>query len=324
MKVFYISTNQHRIYHYLNESIIQAFYQMNVPLFVCQRETPIGQLAEFLHEQNKPVLALTLIGDLPNNLINFLQKNEIKSVVWLTEDPFYIDQSLQIMKSFDFRFTIDSGAYDYYQKQGISQIYHLPLGTNTSIFSEKKVDPFYESDVLLVGYPYPTRVQLVKFLLECGNFSITVIGKEWHNFIPKRFRKHKNIRIINQWIEPIEVSKFYNGAKIVLNSHRNPRFTFYHNKQLIQNRTMNNRTFDIAACGRFQLINPLSELRNYFTEEEMITYENEQDCLEKIHYYLENENIRQLIAKKAQLKVVQCHTFRHRLEEIMSIIQQKI
>ncbi|MCJ7841373.1 glycosyltransferase [Lederbergia sp. NSJ-179] len=321
MKILYISSGYPMIYHYLDRNIERALHYASQKCILFQPHESIDQLESILNEEEAPQFSLTLLGDhLSKQARNLLSDYHMKQAVWLTEDPFYIDQTIQRIFDDDYVFTIDSGAQKEYLSAGFSHVYHLPLGTDPTTFARMQVDNRYQSDVLLVGYPYPSRVQLVEFLLRNGSFPITVIGKQWYNRLAKKYRKHVNITLYDQWLEPEEIAKFYNGAKIVLNPHRHSGFSFQQNRRNIRNETINNRTFDIAACGAFQLIEELPDLRLFFSEDEMISYQDHRDCLEKIYFYLTREQIRRRVGVQVQKKVYNKHTFQHRIETIMDIM----
>ncbi|NGY87892.1 glycosyltransferase family 1 protein [Bacillus megaterium] len=55
---------------------------------------------------------------------------------------------------------------------------------------------------------------------------------------------------------------------------------------------MNNRTFDISACGAFQLVDYKEDLYSQYNEDEIVHYINPSDCLDKIHYFIHEENSR--------------------------------
>lgn len=83
------------------------------------------------------------------------------------------------------------------------------------------------------------------------------------------------------------------------------------------------RIFDIMGAGGFLLTNYQQELPEYFTiGQDLDVYENEEDLIEKIHYYLEHEEERMQIAGNGQKKVRECYTWKQRVEDIMAIMEQ--
>ncbi|WP_340598683.1 CgeB family protein [Priestia megaterium] len=281
----------------------------------------INEYKEIL-DYSKIEFIFTLMGANINKLLlNVLEQSNIPFGIWLTEDPFYIDKSLEIMSDKKIFFTIDLGAYNFYQAKGYKNVSYLPLGTNPTIFTKKEVNSWYGSDILFLGYPYPSRVSLAKLILENTNYQLTLIGKGWYRQIPKRWRRLKQLRIIDEWTPPNLASYYYNGAKLVINDHRKIDFAYNKNSIKVENKSINNRTFDISSCGAFQLVDYKEDLYNQYKEDEIIHYTSPTDCLNKINYYIHEDQLRKLISDKAQCRVATNHTIDSRISSILNFIK---
>ncbi|GEM_PF-28389 len=83
------------------------------------------------------------------------------------------------------------------------------------------------------------------------------------------------------------------------------------------------RVYDILGNGGFLLTNYQSELMEYFIPDvDLVIYENEEDLLSKITYYLKNEDERNQIARNGYNKVKSLYTYEKRLEKIIEIVWQ--
>lgn len=81
------------------------------------------------------------------------------------------------------------------------------------------------------------------------------------------------------------------------------------------------RAFDIMGSGGFLLSNYQEDfLENFTPGEDFEYYENEQDLLDKIDYYLSHEAERQEIAKNGHAKVASAHTYRDRVREMLDAL----
>ncbi len=305
----------------MDKSIQTALANNNYEWVYFHPSEPMEKLKSIVgHFQ--PQLVLTVLGDhLSVQAVQYLKENGIKLACWMTEDPFYMDKTVHTSNRFDYIFTIDSGALKHYQSIH-PNVYHLPLGTDPAIFKPDSVKDEYKSDLLLVGYPYPTRVSLVHFLLENIMCKITVIGRGWQYKLQRRWRTDSRVTIKNVWIEPQEVAHYYNGASIVLNPHRTHDFVHNQNKLGVVGESINNRTFDIGACEAFQLVEAKPDLYSFFTKEEMIGYHDYKDCLHKVVTYMNDEEGRKSISEKAREAVLAKHTFQHRVRQMIDIIQK--
>lgn len=84
------------------------------------------------------------------------------------------------------------------------------------------------------------------------------------------------------------------------------------------------RMWDVlGACG-FLLTNYQAEIPYYFEEgKDLVCFDDEKDLVEKVGYYLNHEEERKEIARNGYRKVKEIHTYRKRLEQMLSIIGQK-
>ena len=82
------------------------------------------------------------------------------------------------------------------------------------------------------------------------------------------------------------------------------------------------RIFEGMSCQKLVITDRLPEIRqlnNIFVEnEEIIFYDNKEEALEKIHYYLTNNEEREKIAKKGYKKVMDCFTTKNYIEYVIT------
>jgi len=320
MKVLYIYSGFEGIYSYLEEWIIDSFKKKNLEIVTVPSSISINDFIEII-KNDQITFSFTLMGININKLLfQYLEKTHIPFCIWLTEDPFYLDKSLEIINSKSIFFTIDLGSYEFYKSKGYKNIFYLPLGTNPNIFKKMMIDETYMSDVLFLGYPYPSRVNLARIVLENTNYKLTLIGKGWRKQIPKNLRRSKQLLIIDKWIPPILAASFYNGAKIVINQHREMNFVQNKNSLQVESESINNRTFDISACGAFQLIDYKKDLYSQYQEDEIVHYQNPSDFINKINKFIYEDDYREFIAYKAQSKVLLNHTWDARVSSIIDTV----
>ena len=323
MNILLISSGFGGIYDYFDHSIKKAFetYQHKCSLFNVYKG--IHGLIKCV-EETKPDLVLTLAGFLlPKEMNDYLSQHHIKQAVWFTEDPFYMDQTLKLYDRYDYIFTIDRNAYHKYLDKGHPSVHLLPLATNTNVFFEDSTKDF-EFDINIVGYPYPERLDLVMDLLEKTPYSVLVVGKKWVELLGDRL-EHPQLTVIDHWITSREAARYYNTTKICLNSHRPYDLKENQNAIGLMNHSINNRTFDIAACGAFQLISNMEDLPRYFTKnKDIVAFDSKNECLQLIEYYIKEAHQRQEIAQKAKQKVLNGHTFSHRIQTISHVLKQNI
>lgn len=111
-----------------------------------------------------------------------------------------------------------------------------------------------------------------------------------------------------------EMPKIFHCSKINLNITMRPIQT-----------GLSLRIWDVLGCGGFLLSNYQSEIPEYFElGKELDCYESLADLKEKCAYYLAHDDIRQEIAHNGYEKVKQFHTYRHRIAEILRVLDDTL
>lgn len=81
------------------------------------------------------------------------------------------------------------------------------------------------------------------------------------------------------------------------------------------------RCMDIMGAGGFLLTNYQADfIDDFIPGEDFVFYENESDFIHKIDYFLSHETERVQIIENAKGKMLDCHTFLHRVRTILSIV----
>jgi len=78
------------------------------------------------------------------------------------------------------------------------------------------------------------------------------------------------------------------------------------------------RALDIMGCGGLLMSNYQEELDEYFTDgESLVLFSGLEDCLEKINFYLEHDEAREMIARKGFETVEKNFTYERMLSELI-------
>ena len=84
---------------------------------------------------------------------------------------------------------------------------------------------------------------------------------------------------------------------------------------------LSQRIWDILGCNGFLLTNYQNELPEYFDiGKDLDCFENINECLEKVSYYLSHDDIRQEIADNGYQKIKAMHTYQIRIAQMIKII----
>lgn len=83
---------------------------------------------------------------------------------------------------------------------------------------------------------------------------------------------------------------------------------------------INQRPFDISACGAFVLTDERESLRELFGPDEVVSYRDMEELVELAGYYLRNADERIRISRRARARVLKEHTYKHRIDEMLGLI----
>lgn len=163
--------------------------------------------------------------------------------------------------------------------------YYLPSGVDTGIF---KIYPGEERniDVGFIGknYGLPIRNDFISKLKEHSKEFSFEDPAEGSLFFEK-------------------AARFYNKCKIVVNDSQQNEITM--------------RMFEATACGCLLITREVPYLDEIFEyNKEVVTYKTFDEMIEKINYYLENEEDRKIIAENGRQKTISNHGYYDRAKFI--------
>lgn len=274
-------------------------------------EAVIAKCAEF-----NPHLILALAqAPLCVGSLKKLQDNKIPTAFWFVEDFRLRGYWKDVAPFYDFFFTIQKTEFiEELRKIGVKHPYYLPLAASPDIHKKMELPEheknIYKSDISFVGAGYYNRRRFFEGLLD---FDFKIWGNEWDLNSPLC----RYIQRSGERIETEEIVKIFNSTKININLHSSA----YHEGINPNGDFLNPRTFEIAACGAFQLVDYRSELAEFFRiDEEIVCFYNLDDLRKKIRHYLVNHEERIKIATLSRKRVLSEHTYELRMREMFNFL----
>jgi spore maturation protein CgeB len=83
---------------------------------------------------------------------------------------------------------------------------------------------------------------------------------------------------------------------------------------------VNPRTFELAACGAFQIVDDRTLLPEIFTKEQLLTFSRPDDLAPLVRQWLRDEEGRRQMAEAARQRVLAEHTYGHRMRQLLAQI----
>ena len=276
----------------LSATLTESFTEKPIDVLICMAQAPVS--AKFLTE---------------------LRKKGVITVLWFVEDYLRFTYWRDMAKYFDFVFTIQKGdCIEQIRRAGAGEVHYLPTAFDPFVHAPLKLSDTertqWGSPLSFVGAGYHNRQQMFASL---AHHPFKIWGSEWPTCKPFDQMVQQGARRISAE----EYVKIFNATEINLNLHSSTeRDGVEPNGDFI-----NPRTFELAGCGAFQLVDERTLLPEAFEiGREIITFNSFSDLTEKIQYYLEHPQERVEIAQRARARVLRDHTYDKRIEQMLSVI----
>ncbi|RXZ81233.1 spore maturation protein [Paenibacillaceae bacterium] len=306
----------------IDDGIIEALNMSVRELHVAEATVMYEKASEL-----KPDLVVVLNGlhVFPDNhlqQVDAIRALGIRTLIWFADDPYEIDNSAHVAPHYDIILTHELSAVELYRRQGCATVHYMPLGVHPGLFKPQLVGEEYESDVCFIGQGFWNRIELFDAIAaELSEYKVVIAGGLW-----ERLNRYSELKssIRSGWMPVEETIKFYNGAKIVINLHRTTEpGPDNKNSMNLPGRSINPRTYEIAACGALQLTDIREDLNVYYRAGlELDTFSTPVELQDKIRYYLNNAPARRMMAMRGLLRTLREHTFIHRVQHWLSLIKE--
>lgn len=249
-----------------------------------------------------------------------------KTVVgWQIDDPYYIDHAPKFAADLDLVPTVDSAALPVYAGLGAKARF-LPLACDPALHRDYGAAAARERcDVSFIGAPFgeSRRTRLIDELAVClPKYDTRIAGATDIDSWRKGLRNFAALApcIHDARVSPEEAARFFSASRINLNIHKDSYgHPWDQNAGRVEGRSPCERTFAIAGCGGFQLIDDTRpDLAGLFVPgRELVTFADAADLAAKIDYYLAHDGERREIARAGQARAYAGHTYLHRLKAIL-------
>jgi spore maturation protein CgeB len=136
-----------------------------------------------------------------------------------------------------------------------------------------------------------------------------------HGRSPITGYSHELLRSNHQPLYGIDMYNLFNKAKIILNIHIGVAGEYAGNMRL----------FEVTGVGSCLLTDYKRNLKDLFdVDKEVVVYNSQEDCIEKVKWLLENENQRKEIAQLGQKRTLESHTVGDRCKTIIDLINSEL
>jgi spore maturation protein CgeB len=161
----------------------------------------------------------------------------------------------------------------------------------------------WKSDVVFIGGADRDRIEYLEAIADLPDVDLRLYGGYWNRY-PKLQPHYGGFALGRDYRLALSGSKL--AICLVRRANRDGHVM---------------RTFEIPACGTFMLAERTEEHLNLFREdEEMVCFTSANEMVEKIRFYLTNENKRLEISQKGfQIITEGKHTYKDRFMQLLQV-----
>jgi spore maturation protein CgeB len=275
----------------------------------------LGQGIELKAEEFQPDLILALAqAPLHHPTLGRLEQMGIPTAFWFVEDYRTLPYWQDVAAGYGYFFGIQQGEFlDEVKRSGVRNYGYLPTAAEPEIHAPitltKAEREEYGSPLSFVGAGYHNRERFFRGLTD---YSLKIWGSEWPLTLPLApFVQRDAARVDSE-----TCVKIFNASVINLNLHSST----YQEGIDPDGDFVNPRTFEIASCSAFQLVDRRALMPDLFAKDELETFGSMEELRSKIHRYLTDPEARQTVAKRGRARVLAEHTYEARMEELLALM----
>lgn len=268
-------------------------------------------LAEAQRRRPDVVLALAQ-APLSARALETLRDRDIPTAHWFVENYRVTQYWRTNAALYDWYFTVQRGVFhEKLGSVGARNVSWLPVACNPSRHRPVRLSPRstarYGSTVCFTGFGYYNRREMLRGLLD---LDFKIWGRGFSGTPLSRIVQNDGMGY-----DELELRRIASAARIHVNLHSASHLAGVDP----EGDYLNPRTFELAACGAFQLVDRRSDLPSSFAVgTEIATFEDLASLRERIAYYDRHDEERRSMARAARRRALRDHTYRHRMSALLS------
>lgn len=269
--------------------------------------------------ERKPDMVFCLAqAPLSIHALERLREVGIINAFWFVEDFRFMRYWEMYAPAYDFYFTIQKGEFlKQLERVGARACAYLPVAADPDIHRPLVLTADersrYGSDLSFLGAGYYNRQCMFKGLID---FDLKIWGTEWD----RKSILWPHVQDKGRRISTEEAVKIFNASKININLHSSD----HHDGVTPDGDFINPRTFEIASCAAFQLVDRRADLEYFFDiGREIVCFSSLEELREKAAYYLRHPDGRSAVASAGRKRILADHTYEHRMRDMCKIVLEQ-
>jgi spore maturation protein CgeB len=260
----------------------------------------------------RPDLVLVIKGGpvTPGLIRRVKARTDTRFVNFFPDNPLWMIP-FECIEAYDLFFTKERYALRQLEQAGLRNLHYLPMYCVPDMHHPVELTADergrFASAVSFVGSCYPYRE---RFVSELSGYPLRLWGAGWDRTDSPTVRA----MVAGGPVWGRAKLAVYSGSTLSLNQH--------HPMNDIVG--VNTRTFELAASGACQVVDLKEELAPLFTpREEVVAYRDLAELGRQLDYYLAHPDEARDIGQRALKRALREHTLRHRIEEMLDVVQKR-
>lgn len=256
--------------------------------------------------------------------IEKLKTMGIKTALWTIDPPHTFEAIIKASPHYDFVFCQGTEAIEILKEYDVKNLHWLPFACDPDFHKSVELTPSerrkYGTEICFVGSwnpeSNPQNYAKRHAALEClTDYDLGIWGPGW-NDLPVESNLKKFIRGFHT--KPEEWVKIYSATQIAIIVH------YMDTKGSVPCYQASPKVFEAIACGALLVVDDQRDVLSLFESgKHLVVYHNHKELREILSYYLEHPDEARKIAQQGRDTVIKKHTFRHRVDEMLRIIQKE-
>ena len=271
----------------------------------------VASLAHLAEDLPDVVLALSQ-SPLSMAVLDQLRRKHVLTAMWFVENYRHFTYWQQLAAGYDCWFVMQQQTcVDDFKHAGARYVSYLPLAADPTVHKpmalsdEERAE--FEADVSFVGAGYFNRRQLFPFLMT-PEWSLKIWGNEWENAGALDAVLQRD----GARIDTATSVKVFNATAVNINLHSYTGEGFDP-----EGDGVNPRTFELAACGAFQLVDHRTLLPELFGPSMLGVIDQPDALAPAVRRFLHEPEARRSMAEQSRTHVLAHHTYRHRMATLL-------
>jgi len=221
-------------------------------------------------------------------------------VNWFPDDPHQLELSTRLAPAYDCFFTHDSASLPRYHTAG-ARAHYLAFGCDPEYLRPLPPDDRWKAPLVFVGSRDAVREPI---LHQLADFGFIAWGPGWplgplygEDYVRALAGAAVGVNVHQQFGDRGDPARYGTGA--------------------------NMRVFELAAVGTPQLSDAKADIARHFTpDREIVLYRSVAELTDRARALLADDTLRRQLAAAARERAVREHTWRHRMEELLTVTLQ--